>query len=70
MTCRRPTTGSRATRRTSPTDKCLGVTGQFVDEPASAPYVNPEQARRNVLSFNLLKWQRVYARTDVKKRVE
>jgi glycosyltransferase involved in cell wall biosynthesis len=51
-------------------DKCIGVTGQFVDEPASAPYVNPEKARRNVLSFNILKWQRVYARTDVKKRVE
>ncbi|HSN26486.1 MAG TPA: hypothetical protein VLT45_09375, partial [Kofleriaceae bacterium] len=50
--------------------RCLGVTGQFVDEPAGAPYVNPERARRDVLSFNVLKWQRVYARTDVKKRVE
>ncbi|HUJ62413.1 MAG TPA: glycosyltransferase [Kofleriaceae bacterium] len=48
---------------------CLGVTGQFV-EPSAAPYVNPERARRAVLSFNLLKWQRVYARTDRKKRVE
>ncbi len=50
--------------------RCLGVTGQFVDEPAGAPYVNPERARRDVLSFNILKWQRVYARTDVKKHVE
>jgi len=50
--------------------RCLGVTGQFVDEPAGAPYVNPERARRHVLSFNILKWQRVYARTDVTKRVE
>lgn len=50
--------------------RCLGVTGQFVDEPAGAPYVNPERARRDVLSFNVLKWQRVYARTDIKKRVE
>ena len=48
---------------------CLGVTGQFV-EPTAAPYVNLERARRSVLSFNALKWQRVYARTDLKKRVE
>lgn len=50
---------------------CLGVTGQFADEDGTAkPYVNVEKARRHVLSFNILKWQRVYARTDVKKRVE
>jgi glycosyltransferase involved in cell wall biosynthesis len=48
---------------------CLGVTGQFV-EPGAAPYVNPERARRDVLSFNFLKWQRVYARSDARKRVE
>ena len=48
--------------------KCLGVTGQFVDD--GPPYVNMARARRLVLSFNLLKWQRVYARTDEKKRVE
>jgi glycosyltransferase involved in cell wall biosynthesis len=48
---------------------CLGVTGQFV-EPDAVAYVNPDRARRAVLSFNFLKWQRVYARTDVKKRVE
>jgi glycosyltransferase involved in cell wall biosynthesis len=47
---------------------CLGVTGQFVDD--GPPYVNPEKARRRVLSFNLLKWQRVYTRTDQRKRVE
>lgn len=49
---------------------CLGVTGRFLDEGPEKPYANPERARRNVLSFNILKWQRVYARTDVKKRVE
>lgn len=49
---------------------CLGVTGRFLDEGPEKPYANIERARRNVLSFNILKWQRVYARTDVKKRVE
>jgi glycosyltransferase involved in cell wall biosynthesis len=48
--------------------RCLGVTGRFVDD--GPPYVNMEKARRQVLSFNVLKWQRVYARTDQKKRVE
>jgi glycosyltransferase involved in cell wall biosynthesis len=48
---------------------CLGVTGQFV-EPDAPAYVSLDRARRDVLSFNLLKWQRVYARTDVKKHVE
>ncbi len=50
--------------------RCLGVTGRFLDDGEVVPYANPERARRNVLSFNVLKWQRVYARTDVKKRVE
>ncbi|HSD87384.1 MAG TPA: glycosyltransferase family 2 protein [Kofleriaceae bacterium] len=49
---------------------CLGVTGQFLDDGIEKPYINPEKARRNVLSFNVLKWQRVYARTDQRKRVE
>jgi len=48
--------------------RCLGATGQFVDD--GPPYVNLERARRQVLSFNLLKWQRVYARTDQRKQVE
>lgn len=48
---------------------CLGVTGQFC-EPDAAPYVNPDRARRDVLSFNVLMWQRVFARTDQKKRVQ
>jgi glycosyltransferase involved in cell wall biosynthesis len=48
--------------------KCLGVTGRFVDD--GKPYVNLERARRDVLSFNVLKWQRVFARTDQRKRVE
>ena len=64
--------------------RCLGVTGQFIDEQERAggeagarrgsgdhpPYANMARARRLVLSFNLLKWQRVYARTDEKKHVE
>ncbi|MDB4964151.1 MAG: glycosyl transferase family 2 [Myxococcales bacterium] len=52
--------------------KCLGVTGRFIDDEAtpSAPYVNLARARRHVLSFNILKWQRVYARTDERKHVE
>lgn len=49
---------------------CLGVTGQFVTEPEAPPYVNPEKAQRDVLSFNILKWQRVYTRVDQGKRVE
>jgi glycosyltransferase involved in cell wall biosynthesis len=49
--------------------RCLGVTGQFV-EPDAPPYVNPERAHRDVLSFSPLKWQRVYARTDRRKHVE
>jgi glycosyltransferase involved in cell wall biosynthesis len=48
--------------------RCLGVTGQHVTD--APPYVNLEKARRRVLSFNVLKWQRVYARTDQRKRVE
>src|SRR5262245_42611976 len=47
---------------------CLGATGRFVDD--GPPYVNMERARRQVLSFNLLKWQRVYTRTDQRRRVE
>ena len=50
--------------------KCLGVTGRFLDDGNEKPYVNLARARRDVLSFNVLKWQRVYARTDVKKEVE
>jgi glycosyltransferase involved in cell wall biosynthesis len=50
---------------------CLGVTGQFVGEDGSPqPYANMDKARRHVLSFNLLKWQRVYARADRRKRVD
>ncbi|HEY4056474.1 MAG TPA: glycosyltransferase family 2 protein [Kofleriaceae bacterium] len=50
---------------------CLGVTGQFVDEQGVAkPYANMERARRNVLSFNWLKWQRVFTRSDENKKVE
>jgi glycosyltransferase involved in cell wall biosynthesis len=48
--------------------RCLGVTGQHVSD--APPYANLRRARERVLSFNLLKWQRVYARTDQRKRVE
>ena len=47
---------------------CLGVTGQHIADGPS--YVNMARARRHVLSFNLLKWQRVYVRTDQRKRVD
>lgn len=50
---------------------CLGVTGQFVDEAGmETAYVNPARAERNVLSFNFLKWQRVYAKTALRKPVQ
>ena len=48
--------------------RCLGATGRFGDD--GPPYVNLPRARRLVLSFNVLKWQRVYARTDERKHVE
>jgi hypothetical protein len=50
---------------------CLGVTGRFVVEDGKPqPYANMARARRDVLTFNWLKWQRVYARTDERKRVD
>jgi glycosyltransferase involved in cell wall biosynthesis len=48
--------------------RCLGATGRFVDDAPA--YRNLARARRQVLSFNALKWQRVYARTDQRKHVE
>jgi glycosyltransferase involved in cell wall biosynthesis len=56
--------------------KCLGVTGRFIAQEGGVaidtPYANPERARSKVLSFNALRWQRVYARAklDEPKRVE
>jgi len=51
--------------------RCLGVTGRFVGEDGQpVPYGNMARARRNVLSFNWLRWQRVYARSDERKHVE
>ena len=67
--CRSAPTGYAVTRATLRDPNCLGVTGQF-NEPSAAPYVNIERARRDVLSFNVLMWQRVFARTDQKKRVQ
>ena len=51
--------------------RCLGVTGRFIDEHGAEPSAaHLARARRRVLSFNVLKWQVVYARADEKKRVE
>ncbi len=50
--------------------KCLAVTGRFLLEGATdPPYRNMAKARARVLTFNLLMWQRVYARADVRKQV-
>jgi glycosyltransferase involved in cell wall biosynthesis len=50
---------------------CLAVTGRFLVEGGSdPPYRDMERARRNVLTFNWLRWQRVYARVDVRARVD
>ncbi len=54
--------------------RCLGVTGRFIheDEQSATPYVDLEKARKKVLTFNLLRWQRVYVYADTlaKQRVE
>jgi hypothetical protein len=47
------------------------VTGRFeVEHGAGKPYFNMRMAERHVLTFNLLMWQRVYARVNVRKKVE
>ncbi len=51
--------------------KCLGVTGRFVVEgEGPRPYANMARAHRRVLSFDMFKWQRPYARTTQRKHVE
>ena len=53
--------------------KCLGATGRHVLEGADAaapPYKNMAKARRQVLSFSLLKWQRVWVCSDQRTPVE
>ncbi|HWU91612.1 MAG TPA: glycosyltransferase [Kofleriaceae bacterium] len=53
--------------------RCLGATGRHLLEGADAatpPYKNMEKARRQVLSFNLLKWQRVWVCSDRRTEVE
>jgi glycosyltransferase involved in cell wall biosynthesis len=50
--------------------RCLGVTGRFLPDGVAKPYGNMARARRQVLTFNVLKWQRVYARSDERKHVE
>jgi glycosyltransferase involved in cell wall biosynthesis len=45
--------------------KCLAATGRFLLEGGSEPpYANMDKARARVLTFNVLRWQRVYARVD------
>ncbi len=49
---------------------CLAVTGRFLLEGGGdPPYRNMAAARRKVLTFNVLQWQRVYARSDVRAKV-
>jgi glycosyltransferase involved in cell wall biosynthesis len=51
--------------------RCLGVTGRFISEDGEEPSAaHLARARRRVLSFNVLKWQVVYARADERKQVE
>jgi len=45
--------------------KCLAATGRFLLEGGKEPpYANMDKARARVLTFNVLRWQRVYARSD------
>lgn len=53
--------------------RCLGVTGRQLDEHGRAdpkPYQSMARAYRQVLSFNALKYQRVFVCTDRRKIVE
>jgi glycosyltransferase involved in cell wall biosynthesis len=52
--------------------QCIGVTGRHVYEGTDEtvqPYANMKRAERNVLSLNVLKFQRVYVRTTKRKHV-
>jgi glycosyltransferase involved in cell wall biosynthesis len=45
--------------------KCLAVSGRHIVEGgASPPYANMERARRRVLSYSPLMWQRCYPKSD------
>ncbi len=45
--------------------RCLAATGRFLLEGGKEPpYANMDKARGRVLTFNVLRWQRVYARVD------
>jgi glycosyltransferase involved in cell wall biosynthesis len=47
--------------------RCLAVSGRHIVEGgADPPYVNMARARRQVLSYSVLMWQRCYVRTDVR----
>jgi glycosyltransferase involved in cell wall biosynthesis len=53
--------------------RCLGVSGRHLgedDDASEEPYANMDKARRCVLSFNVLKFQRCYVCTDRRKQVE
>ncbi|MEO8706142.1 MAG: glycosyltransferase [Kofleriaceae bacterium] len=50
---------------------CLGVSGRHLDENGDPKsYVNMAKARRQVLTFNAFKWQRVYVASDRRTHVE
>jgi glycosyltransferase involved in cell wall biosynthesis len=53
--------------------RCLGATGRSLLEgadPEAPPYRNMRRARRRVLSFGVLKWQRVFACSDQRTLVD
>jgi glycosyltransferase involved in cell wall biosynthesis len=51
--------------------KCLAATGRFLLEGGKEPpYANMDKARARVLTFNVLRWQRVYARVDRRARCD
>lgn len=53
--------------------RCLGATGRSIWEgadPEAPSYKNMDKARSRVLSFNFLKWQRVWVGADRRKIVE
>lgn len=51
--------------------KCLGVTGRHVFEGQQGkPYASMAYANRNVLKLNFLKFQRCYASTETRRKVQ
>jgi glycosyltransferase involved in cell wall biosynthesis len=53
--------------------RCLGATGRSImdgADPEDPPYKNMRRARRRVLSFGVLKWQRVWVGSDQRTLVD